>query len=140
MLLFLYGTGTRIGETIRLRLADVDLDNAMVTVRGTKFYKSRFVPLGRDVVRLLRDYLTTPGRWNQHYMLLFQTRRHEAVSHRLIETAFQRLRTLAGVRRRDAGSRQPRLHDLRHTFAVHRLTDWYRTGADVQKLLPSLST
>jgi integrase/recombinase XerD len=140
MLLFLYGTGMRIGEAIRLRLTDVDLDNAVITIRGTKFYKSRLVPLGRDVVRLLREYLTPPGRWNQHYRPLFQTRQHQAVSHRLIENAFQRLRTLAGVRRNDASSRQPRLHDLRHTFAVHRLTEWYRAGADVQILLPALST
>jgi integrase/recombinase XerD len=140
VLLLLYGTGMRIGEAIRLRLADVDLDNAVITIRGTKFYKSRLVPLGRDIVRLLREYLTTPGRWNQHYRPLFQTRQHQAVSHRLIENAFQRLRTVAGVRRSDASSRQPRLHDLRHTFAVHRLTEWYKTGADVQKLLPALST
>ena len=52
----------------------------------------------------------------------------------------RRLCTLAGVRRSDASSRQPRLHDLRHTFAVHRLTEWYRTGANVQVLLPALST
>jgi len=43
-------------------------------------------------------------------------------------------------RRTDSSSRQPRLHDLRHTFAVHRLTEWYKTGTDVQKLLPALST
>lgn len=140
LLLLLYGTGMRIGEAIRLRLADVDLDNAVITIRGTKFYKSRLVPLGRDVIRLLREYLATPGRWNQHYRHLFQSRRHEAISHHLIERAFQRLRRLAGVRRSDASSRQPRLHDLRHTFAVHRLTEWYKTGADVQKLLPALST
>lgn len=140
LLLFLYGTGMRIGEAIRLRLADVDLDDAVITIRGTKFYKSRLVPLGRDVVRLLREYLATPGRWNQHYRHLFQSRQHEAISHRLIEGAFHRLRSLAGVCRSDASSRQPRLHDLRHTFAVHRLTEWYKSGADVQKLLPALST
>jgi integrase/recombinase XerD len=140
LLLFLYGTGTRIGEAIRLHLADVDLDSAVITIRRTKFYKSRLVPLGRDVVRLLREYLATPGRWNQHYRPLFQSRQHEAIGHRLIEGAFQRLRSLAGVRRSDASSCQPRLHDLRHTFAVHRLTEWYKTGANVQKLLPALST
>ena len=140
LLLFLYGTGMRIGEALRLRLADVDLDNGVITIRGTKFYKSRLVPLGRDVVRLLRDYLATPGRWNQHYRPFFQSRQHKAVGHRSIESAFRRLRNLAGVRRSDASSRQPRLHDLRHTFAVHRLTEWYKTGADVQTFLPALST
>jgi len=57
-----------------------------------------------------------------------------------IQEAFQRLREHTGIRRSDAGRCQPRLHDLRHTFAVHRLTSWYRQGADVQNLLPYLST
>ena len=56
-----------------------------------------------------------------------------------LEDAFQRLREHAGVRRSDGARYQPRLHDLRHTFAVHRLTEWYRQGADVQRLLHHLS-
>jgi integrase/recombinase XerD len=140
LLLFLYGTGMRVGEALRLRLADVDLDNCVITIRGTKFYKSRLVPMGRDVVRLLRKYLATPGRWNQHYQPLFQSRRHEPLGNSQVDFTFRRLRSLAGVRRSDTSSHQPRLHDLRHTFAVHRLTEWYRKGADVQTLLPALST
>lgn len=139
-LLFLYGTGLRMGEALRLRLSDVDLNENIMTIRGTKFYKSRLVPLGKDVVQLLREYLATPGRENQHDQPLFQSRQRQALRHSLVNTAFQRLRTLAGIRRSEASSRQPRLHDLRHTFAVHRLTDWYRSGADVQTLLPALST
>jgi integrase len=49
LLLFLYGTGMRVGEALKLRLADVDLDNRVITIHGTKFYKSRLVPLGRDI-------------------------------------------------------------------------------------------
>ena len=139
LLLFLYGTGVRMGEALRLRLADVDLDYGVVTIRGTKFYKSRLVPMGSDVVQLLRKYLATPGRWNQHYQPLFQSRQHKRLGHSTIDANFRRLCILAGVRRSDASSRQPRLHDLRHTFAVHRLTEWYRTGANVQALLPALS-
>ena len=140
LLLFLYGTGTRAGEALRLRMADVDLDNGVIAIRGTKFYKSRLVPLGRDVVRLLREYLATPGRWNQHYLPVFQSRQRKLLSNTLVDRTFRRLCNLAGVRRSDTSSLQPRLHDLRHTFAVHRLTEWYRTGADVQTLLPALST
>jgi integrase/recombinase XerD len=140
LLLFLYGTGMRVGEALRLCLADVDLDHSVITIRGTKFYKSRLVPLGKDVVRLLRKYLVMPGRWNQQYQPLFQSRQHKPLRHSLVNVTFQRLRSLAGVRRSDASSHQPRLQDLRHTFAVHRLTEWYRTGADVQTLLPALST
>ena len=140
LLLFLYGTGMRVGEALRLRLADVDLDNRVIAIRGTKFYKSRLVPVGKDVWRLLRKYLATPGRWNQHYQPLFQSRRHEPLGHSQLNFTFRRLRSLAGVRRSDTNSHQPRLHDLRHSFAVHRLTQWYREGADVQTLLPVLST
>ena len=56
-----------------------------------------------------------------------------------LENAFQRLREHAKVRRAEDARYQPRLHDLRHTFAVHRLTEWYRQGADVQRLLHHLS-
>jgi len=129
LLLLLYGTGMRAGEAIRLRLANVDLDDAVITIRGTKFYKSRLVPLGRDVVRILREYLNSPGRWNQHYQPLFQSRRHKCLDHSTVDLTFRRLCNLAGVHRSDVGSRQPRLHDLRHSFAVHRLV-----------LLPALST
>ena len=58
----------------------------------------------------------------------------------IAERTFKRLRKMCGVRRPDTFSFQPRIHDLRHTFAVHRVTEWYRQGADVQKLLPALST
>jgi integrase len=56
-----------------------------------------------------------------------------------LQNAFKRLRNHAGIHRTDGGRYQPRLHDLRHTFAVHRLTSWYQQGADVQRLLPNLS-
>jgi len=56
-----------------------------------------------------------------------------------IERIFQRVRKSAGIRRLDGARYQPRLHDLRHTFAVHRLTSWYRQGLDVQRLLPHLT-
>jgi integrase/recombinase XerD len=140
LVLFLYGTGMRIGEALRLRMADVNLDYGVITIRGTKFYKSRLVPLGGDVVQALRNYLAAPGRWNQHYRSLFQSREHKRLGHSATDANFRRLCIAAGVRRSDASSRQPRLHDLRHTFAVHRLTEWYKAGEDVQVLLPVLST
>jgi len=140
LMVFLYGTGMRVGEALRLRMVDVDLDSGVITVRRTKFYKSRLVPLGADVVQVLRKYLATPGRWNQHYRPFFQSLQHKRLGHSTVDANYRRLCILAGVRRSDASARQPRLHDLRHTFAVHRLTEWYRTGANVQLLLPALST
>ena len=58
----------------------------------------------------------------------------------MIEYAFRRLRRHVGVYRSDGARYQPRLHDMRHSFAINRLTSWYREGADVQKLLPQLAT
>jgi integrase/recombinase XerD len=69
----------------------------------------------------------------------FRGKRGAAIPLRTLEDTFQRLREHADVRRSDGARYQPRLHDLRHTFAVHRLTAWYRQGADVQRLLYHLS-
>jgi integrase/recombinase XerD len=127
LLLFLYGTGMRVGEALRLRLMDVNLELSVVTIRGTKFYKSRLVPLGRDVRELVQQYLELPARQNQHYRPLFQTKSADPIRLRVVE-------------RHDESSYQPRVHDLRHSFAVHRVTEWYRQNADGQRLLPALST
>ena len=140
LLLFLYGTGMRAGEALRLRVADLNLESAVITVHNTKFYKSRLVPLGQDVVTLLRRYLDTSGRRNAQNSPLFESKDHRHLGHSPIDARFRRLCALAGVRRKGSSARSPRLHDLRHTFAVHRLTEWYRAGADVQVLLPALST
>jgi site-specific recombinase XerD len=140
LLLFLYATGMRLGEALRLGLMDVDLTLGLVTIRDTKFYKSRLVPLGPDLARLIRQYLHQPGRRNQHYRSLFQTKSGTPIPAQVAGTSFSRLRRIARIERRDDSYFQPRLHDLRHTFAVHRLTEWYRQNADVQRLLPALST
>jgi integrase/recombinase XerD len=141
MLLLLYGTGLRRGEALRLSVADVDLANALLTIRDTKFFKSRLVPISADLTRVLSDY----ARWraathpSAEATLFFVGRRDKPLHHWKLQDAFERLREYAGVRRTDGGRYQPRLHDLRHTFAVHRLTEWYRQGADVQRLVYHLS-
>ncbi len=140
LLLLLYGTGMRIGEALRLRLTDVALNDSLITIRGTKFYKSRFVPIGRDVRQILLEYLDKSPRLNQDYQPFFQSREKKQINVPVVEISFRRLCQLAKVRRLDTTSFQPRLHDLRHTFAVHRLTEWYRQGADTQHLILSLST
>jgi site-specific recombinase XerD len=140
LLFFLYGTGMRVGEALRLLLSDIDMDRGVVTIRGTKFYKCRLVPLGPDVQKAVEKYLRSPGRKNQHYQPLFQSKNCRPIDLQVIDASFGRLRELAGVVRDEKSTYQPRVHDLRHTFAVHRLTEWYRKNADVQCLLPALST
>jgi len=142
ILLLLYGAGLRRGEILRLSVADVDLANSLLTIRDTKFFKSRLVPIGPNLSRVLSDY----ARWRTETHPLakaeshfFVNRRGTALHHWNVQDAFERLRQYAGVQRSDGGRQQPRLHDLRHTFAVHRLTDWYRQGADAQRLVYHLS-
>lgn len=140
LLLLLYGTGLRVGEALCLRLTDVDLSSRVITIRGTKFHKSRLVPLGRDVHQVLLRYVASPGRRKGLEQALFQSRLHKEIKWQVVKKSFQRLRRIAGISRPDAYPYQPRIHDLRHTFAVHRVLSWYRQGDDVQSLLPALST
>jgi integrase/recombinase XerD len=140
LLLVLYGTGMRLGEVLGLRIADVDLAQNLIRVRQTKFYKTRLVPIGDDVHLVIENYLSSPYRKTGADSPLFQSKRRDRIKAALAERTFRRLRKICGVRRPDTFYFQPRIHDLRHTFAVHRVTEWYRQGADVQKLLPALST
>jgi integrase/recombinase XerD len=142
LLVLLYGTGLRLGEAIKLNNQTVDLDDAVLTVRDTKFFKSRLVPIGDDLLHILRLYRNRlpPAEVQLPDASLFRTRRGVAVKHYDADHQFQWLRKEAGVLRFDNARFQPRLHDFRHTFAVSRLTSWYREGKDVQRLLPRLST
>ncbi|MFI5454291.1 MAG: tyrosine-type recombinase/integrase [Isosphaerales bacterium] len=144
LILLLYGAGLRLGEAVALNRGDVDLTDAAITIRGTKFYKSRRIPIGTHLGQALGRYAATRPEQVVHLphgdVPFFTTRSGTRVKKNTIQEAFQRLREHTGIRRSDAGRCQPRLHDLRHSFAVHRLTSWYRQGADVQSLLPSMST
>lgn len=141
LLLLLYGTGLRISEALALTQADVDLDAGLLQVRDSKFYKTRIVPIGSDLLTVLTQYVThrsAPQRAPEAPFLV--SRAGKAVTRSSAENTFHRLRQHAGVLRHDGARYQPRLHDMRHSFAVHRLVSWYRSGADVQRLLPHLAT
>jgi site-specific recombinase XerD len=142
LLLLLYGAGLRISEALSLTLLDVDVAAAVLTIRESKFYKTRFVPVGPKLASTLASYQSF--RLQQHP---FQTpspflvsRSGQALTVSIAERTFRKLCASAGVVRHDGARYQPRLHDLRHAAAVHRLIAWYRAGADVQKLLPQLAT
>lgn len=142
LLLLLYGAGLRIREAISLTLADVDLGQALLTIRETKFRKTRLVPLGKQLTQILLEYAAQRQRENYSQnpdVPFFVGRNGKAIKKGTIQKAFRHIRKKAGIRRTDGARYQPRLHDLRHTFAVHRLTAWYKQGADVQRLLPVLS-
>lgn len=142
LLLLLYSAGLRIGEALALTLDDVDLHQACLHVRDTKFFKSRLVPMGKDLTGILAEYIR---KRNGYYILpsetpLFCFKDGQVLSQSAARSSFRRLRICAIVFRDGGARHQPRLHDLRHTAAVHRLIAWYRSGADLQELLPKLAT
>lgn len=143
LLLLLYGAGLRLSEALHFTMADVDIENSLLVIRETKFYKTRLVPIGPNLTAALSAY-SVKRQELKHFQspsaLFFITRTGNPVTCQMAELAFVRLRDSAGVHRHDGSRYQPRLHDLRHAFAVHRLISWYRQGADVQRLLPQLST
>ena len=143
ILLLLYGAGLRCCEALGLTLMDVDLQQACLTIRHSKFHKTRLVPLGAQLNRAMGKYARRrkqDGHSQKDEEPFFVLRSGAAVKRGIVEAAFARLRNFAGVRRTDGARYQPRLHDLRHSYAVDRLVAWYRQGKDVQKLLPHLAT
>ena len=142
LLLILYGAGLRLGEAINLTLADVDLSQALLIIRGTKFNKTRLVPLGAQLTQSLSQYAIQrqqDGHSQNPQTPFFIGNNGKAIKKVTFQAVFALIREKAGVRRTDHDRFHPRLHDLRHTFAVHRLMEWYKEGADVQKWLPVLS-
>jgi integrase/recombinase XerD len=142
LLLFLYGTGLRVRESLALTQADVDLAAGVVTVRESKFFKSRLVPLGPQQLKALVTYATqrkVAGHSQGGGAPFFIARNGGSINMSTLQGNFRRIRMHVGIHRVDGTTYQPRIHDLRHTFAVHRLVAWYRQNADVQRLLPYLS-
>ncbi len=141
----LYACGLRVSEGIHLKLKDLDVDQGTIFIKKTKFNKERLLPLHHRVLDRLRSYRADcrAGAAPNAPLFLNAGGRPYAVSHLsshfrqdLIDLGlYQKTRDADGLR---YGS--PRLHALRHSFAVHRLLRWYREGADVQNKLPLLST
>lgn len=143
LLLVLYGAGLRPGEALRLRWCDVDLATQILAIWDTKFFKSRLTPIGADLCKALDAYRAIRQRLplpKETRSAFFCNRMGHAISLARLEGVFVRLREHAGIRRPPTDRWQPRLHDLRHTFAVDRLVAWYREGANVQACLPFLAT
>jgi integrase len=142
ILILLYGAGLRRSEALRLTMSDVDLHRALLHIRGTKFYKTRMVPIGAELCAVLTAFIgrRLGGRAPQDGDRLFLKTDGTPASGSAVAAAFRRLRAIAGIERDGPARNQPRMHDLRHSAAVHRVTAWYRSGADLNDLLPKLAT
>ncbi len=133
-------SGLRIGEAIALTFEDVDLQEAILTIRSSKFGKSRLVPMHSSTVAVLADYMRRrqalhPARPADH---VFVNERGTPLSHDQSIDTFQHLLEGIGVSPQRIG-RRPHLHDLRHRFAMKTIMQWYRDGQDAQRRLPVLS-
>lgn len=133
-------SGLRIGEAIKLDRGDVDWAQGVLLIRESKFGKSRLVPLQASTMAALQDY----GRLRDQLQprpeepSFFVSLTRKRLLYAVVSQTFRQLIDNAGV---GAGAPcPPRLHDLRHSFAVATLLGWYRAGEDVQAKIPSLST
>ena len=144
LLLLLYSTGMRISEALALTLDDIDLAARVITIHDTKFHKTRLVPIGPRLTHALSEYvrcrvrdLPMPSRTASAFLARTSGTHWDAG---WTEALFCRVRNQANVTREGNTLAQPHLHDLRHTRVQHQILTWYRTGRDVQHLLPKLAT
>jgi integrase/recombinase XerD len=133
--------GLRTSEPLRLDRDDVDLVHGVLTVRDTKFGKSRYVPLHPSMQSALQRYAKERDRLcprpnSPSFFLSDQGRR---LRHDIVRWTFVRLSRQIGLRN-DGDSRGPRIHDLRHRLAIATLTRWHSRGVDVERHLPELCT
>lgn len=139
----LYGLGLRVGEACRLRIGDVDFDRRLLVIRETKFYKSRLVPFGPKLEILLAEHLCRkqircPDGLSPDQPL-FCLRGGRPINPGTVSQTFHQLIPRLHLTI-PPGVSPPRLHDLRHSFAVGTLTRWYRLGLDPQARLLALAT
>ena len=134
-------TGLRVGEAIRLDRGDLDVAHELLVVRDSKFGKSREVPLHPSTMRALRGYLRLRGRPQPppSAPALFISPAGTRLLYCNVHATFRQLRRRADLQPRSASCR-PRIHDLRHTFAIRTLLDGYQHDGDVQPRLSLLAT
>jgi integrase/recombinase XerD len=145
MVALAYCAGLRIGELVRLDLGDVCLADGTITVRDTKFFKSRRLPIGASAISTLREYLQERARHGARLLAgapLFwrQTRGGGGRYTRMTtEILMERVLRRAGLKP-SSGRLGPRFHDIRHSFVHHRMAEWYRSGINPESRLPYLAT
>jgi len=134
----LYGCGLRVGEALSLRIRDVDLTQGVLTIRKAKFDKERLIPVAPALHARLQRYAAARGQRPLDEPF-FSDEYGMPVTHGAVYTMFREILWRMRIPF-VGGGHGPRVHDLRHTFAVHRLIHWYHQGVDLTAMLPLLST
>ena len=134
-------TGVRISEALNLQGKDVDWSEGVLTIRRTKFGKTRLIPLHPSTLRVLSAYAKRRDRFfgTKTVSHFFVSSRGTRLDRAYVSRIFRKLSRQIGLRAACA-THGPRLHDFRHRFAVQTLVRWYRQGKDVERHLPILST
>ena len=138
-LLFLYGTGAYVGEALRLKTTDVDFEKGLVKVRRIAGARERTLPVTGKVYRVLQEYRSALPESYRTSQAFFVDKLGRSLNPTTVEKMFYKLRRRAGIYRTDGVRTRPRLHDFRHTFAVHCLTAWLNKGKDLRRMLPALA-
>jgi integrase/recombinase XerD len=135
----LYGCGLRVSEAIHLRVRDVDLENSVLTILDSKFGKDRFVPMDITLKERCRTYSALLHRTSNPDDFFFQNRDGEYYLRQNVYMAFRKILWKCGISH-GGKAHGPRVHDFRHTFAVHCLKRWVENGYEISSALPVLST
>ena len=139
-IVLMYTAGLRRGEVARLRMEDVDTETGVLRIRGSKFHKSRWVPLSPSATRELRVYLRVRAAFvprTEHNAMLLCRCAARGYTAEGLSKAIRDVMRRSGIWTN--AQRVPRVHDFRHAFAVEALRRWYEEGRDVQSELPKLS-
>ncbi len=134
----LYGCGLRVSEALNLVMADVDLEQGVLHIRNSKFGKERLVPMSESLMFRCSQYVSNVGKHRKDEAAFFQTPGGEHYASHTIHYAWRQTLYYAGISYGGKG-KGPRIHDLRHTFAVHCLQKWVEAGEDLNAKLPYLS-
>lgn len=135
----LYGCGLRVSEALNLAVRDVNMEDGTLTIRNSKFHKDRLVPMSPPLVARCRTYSEAMHPEKHPEQPFFPAARGGRYSDKSIYDYFRRFIWEAGISHGGRG-KGPRVHDLRHTFAVHCLKRWVRSTVDLTVALPYLST
>lgn len=135
----LYFCGLRFSEAQQLRVKNVDLDNGILSIYGSKFDKDRLVPMSPEISNICRTFSEIVHIHSAGDAIYLPNVHNDVYEKRCFYNVYRDLLWKAGISHGGRGN-GPRLHDLRHTFAVHCLRKWVEEGADITALLPYLSS
>ena len=140
ILRMLYSCGLRISEALSLKFKYVNLNDGIITIKDTKFFKDRLVPMHENLTKRCCEYVEKSIILMSQEDYFFPSGKEDRISNATYYHYFRNLLDLSGIRKKNATGKGARVHDLRHTFAVHNLKKLDSEGYDMNTILPVLAT